>query len=131
MSFSGAPAPPSALPHGKRARRSALSLRLVVRAGEVAQQRIRDRRSLIGLDLIAVHRTAIGSRPCPATPLARARFASSHGDAECRKPRERDETRRIYEVLRYGRNDQRGERECRGTVSEFVGVIRRTESKRR
>jgi hypothetical protein len=40
-----------------------LRLKFVAHAGEVAEQRIRDRRSLVGLDVIAVHRMLKNSVP--------------------------------------------------------------------
>jgi Protein of unknown function (DUF2652) len=42
-----------------------LRLKFVAHEGEVAEQRIRDRRSLIGLDVIAVHRMLKNSVPVP------------------------------------------------------------------
>jgi hypothetical protein len=42
-----------------------LRLKFVAHAGEVAEQRIRDRRSLVGLDVIAVHRMLKNSVPVP------------------------------------------------------------------
>jgi hypothetical protein len=43
----------------------ALTLKFVAHAGEVAQQRIRNRTSLVGLDVIAVHRMLKNSVPVP------------------------------------------------------------------
>jgi hypothetical protein len=42
-----------------------LRLKFVAHAGEVAEQKIRDRRSLVGLDVIAVHRMLKNSVPVP------------------------------------------------------------------
>jgi Protein of unknown function (DUF2652) len=42
-----------------------LSLKFVAHAGEVAQQRIRNRTSLVGLDVIAVHRMLKNAVPVP------------------------------------------------------------------
>jgi hypothetical protein len=42
-----------------------LRLKFVAHAGEVVEQRIRNRRSLVGLDVIAVHRMLKNSVPVP------------------------------------------------------------------
>ena len=42
-----------------------LGLKFVAHAGEVAEQKIRNRRSLVGLDAIAVHRMLKNSVPVP------------------------------------------------------------------